>query len=106
MAARHETEVVISPTIKSELGKFVTACPRLPMQDGRAAGGRLGSNRPRMQCGATSNKIPKNAVLVEAMREEEMVANFEQVRAKVCATEVPCLNVVARKPSRQRGEAW
>jgi hypothetical protein len=25
---------------------------------------------------------PKNAVLVETMREEELVANFEQVRAK------------------------
>ncbi len=27
MGARHETEVAISPTIKSELGKFIPACP-------------------------------------------------------------------------------
>ena len=40
------------------------------------------------------------------MREEELVANFEQLRAKACAMDVPCLKVVARKPGRQRGEAW
>jgi hypothetical protein len=27
MGARHETEVVMSPTIKSELGEFITARP-------------------------------------------------------------------------------
>ena len=40
------------------------------------------------------------------MREEELVANFEQVRAKACAMDVRCLKVVARKPGQQRGEAW
>jgi hypothetical protein len=49
---------------------------------------------------------PKNAVLVETMREEELVANFEQARAKTCAMDGACLKVVARKPCRQRGEAW
>jgi hypothetical protein len=49
---------------------------------------------------------PKNAVLVGTMREEELVANFEQVRAKTCAMDGPCLKVVARRPCRQRGEAW
>jgi hypothetical protein len=49
---------------------------------------------------------PKNAVLVETMREEELVANFEQARAKTCAMDGACLKVVARKPGRQRGEAW
>ena len=29
MGARHETEVVISPTIESELGKFYSGLPRL-----------------------------------------------------------------------------
>ena len=57
MGARHETEVVISPTIKSGLGKVIPACPRLPLRDGRAAGGRLGSNRSTMQYGAASKKI-------------------------------------------------
>ena len=106
MGARHETEVVISPTIKSELGKVIPACARLPLRDGHAAGDRLGSNRSRMQCCATSKKIRRTRFLAETMREEESVANFEQARAKTCAMDGACLKVVARKPCRQRGEAW
>ena len=48
-------------------------------------------------------EAPKNAVLVETMREEELVANFEQVRAKTCAMDGPCLKVVARKPAGKEG---
>jgi hypothetical protein len=40
------------------------------------------------------------------MRGDELVANFEQVRAKACAMDVPCLKVIASNPGRQRGEAW
>ena len=57
MGARHESEVVISPTIRSELGQIYSGMPCLPLQDGRAAGGRLGSNRSTMQYGAASKKI-------------------------------------------------
>ena len=49
---------------------------------------------------------PKNAILVKTTREEELVANFQQVRAKACAMDVPCLKVIALKPGGQRGEAW
>jgi hypothetical protein len=67
MGARHETEVLISPTIESERGKLIPACPRLPLRDRCAAEGRLGSDGS---------------------------CNFKQVRAKGCAMDVPCLNVV------------
>jgi hypothetical protein len=67
MEARHETEVLISPTIESERGKLIPACPCLPLRDGCAAEGRQGSDGS---------------------------CNFEQVRVKGCAMDVPCLNVV------------
>jgi hypothetical protein len=58
MGARHETEVVISPTIKSGLGKFIPRPARLSLQDGRAAGGYVQGD-------------PKNVILVRTTREED-----------------------------------
>ena len=69
MRARHETEVLISPTIKSERGTLYSGLPPVYLCEmaARLEGARLGSKRS---------------------------GNFEQVRAKGCATDIPCLNVV------------
>lgn len=61
MRARHETEVLISPTIKSERGTLYSGLP------------------PVYLCEMAGSKRS---------------GNFEQVRAKGCATDIPCLNVV------------
>ena len=100
MGAGHETEVVISPTIKSELGKFILAYPVCLCTDRRAAGDRANLERIEDAMRRYVQEAPKNAVLVETMREEELVANFEQVRAKTCATSGAGLKVLARKPCR------
>ena len=105
MGARHEIEVVISATIKSELGKFIAARPvHLCKMGARPEAGWARTVEDAMR--RYVQEDPKIAILVETMREEELVANFEQVRAKACAMDVPCLKVVVRKPGRQRGEAW
>jgi hypothetical protein len=105
MGARHDSEVVISPTIKGELGKLCSVLPRPPFARGRAAGGRQARQVKDAMRRYVLEDL-KTAVLVETIPEKELVANFQQVRAKGCAMDVPCLKVVARKPGRQRGEAW
>src|SRR5262249_39014919 len=48
-------------------------------------------------------RISKNADLLATMRERRVTAIFQQVRAKACAMDVPCLKVVARKPAGKEG---
>jgi hypothetical protein len=67
MAAWHETEAVISPTIKSELGKFILAYPVCLCTDRRAAGDR--ANLERIE-----DAMRRYAVLVQTMCEEELVS--------------------------------
>jgi hypothetical protein len=78
----------------------------MPLRDGRAGGRPATFEQVEDAMRRCARKDPENAVSVETMREEELVANFEQVRAKTCAMDGPCLKVIARKPCRHRGEAW
>jgi hypothetical protein len=59
----HKNEVMILPTTKRELGL-------------RAAGDRLGTDRLKDAVRCDVQEDPKNAVLLETMREKELVANF------------------------------
>jgi hypothetical protein len=101
MEARQETEVVISPTIRSQLCNFILACP-VTLRGGRAAGGRLGSNRPRRQYGATQ-EFRKTPSCWQQCAKGDLQLIFQQVRAKACAMDVRCLKVVARRPAGKEG---
>jgi len=63
MEARQETEVVVSPTIKSELGNL-------------ARGRRPARLEPAKKAIRRYSRISKNAVLLATMRERRLAANF------------------------------
>ena len=75
MEARQETEVVISPTIRSELSIFIPACPVYLTRWAR--GGRPVRLEPAKKAIRRHVKrISKNAVLLATMRERRLAANF------------------------------
>jgi len=80
MVARHQTEVVISPTIKSDWTKIIPA--RQPIFAKWARGrrqARVEQVEDAMQ--RYVREYPKSPVLLETMREEELIA---KIRASSC----------------------